>query len=101
MVAGDTEQPATVIVTVYTPELAAVADGIVGFCNVDVNPAGPLHAYVAPGTTPGKQLKFNAVPEQSGPLLLAVIAGTIVCKTTTVSVLLSALPHPDVPVILA
>lgn len=26
--------------------MATVAAGLVGFCNVEVNPPGPVHAYV-------------------------------------------------------
>ena len=35
-------QPATVAVTLYVPALAIKALTIVGFCNVDVNPFGPV-----------------------------------------------------------
>ena len=97
VVTGDPEHPAIVIVTVYTPELAAVAPGMLGFCKVDVNPPGPVQAYVAPAVV-GVHVKFNVAPEQIGPLLPAVIAGTMVCKTTTVSVLF-AVPQPEPPVI--
>jgi hypothetical protein len=47
-VPGTLAQPLNAV-TVYVPAAAAVAPGIVGFCNVEVNPFGPLHVYVAPG----------------------------------------------------
>src|SRR5437763_14647282 len=43
-------QPLTVIVTEYVPASAVVAFARVGFCRDDVNPFGPLHAYVAAET---------------------------------------------------
>ena len=44
-------QPLTVIVTEYVPASAVVAFARVGFCSEEVNPFGPLHAYVAPLTS--------------------------------------------------
>jgi hypothetical protein len=41
MATGDA-QPATVAVTPYVPEAATVADGMVGFCWLDVNAFGPV-----------------------------------------------------------
>ncbi len=35
-------QPLTVAVTLYAPAAAVVTSAIVGFCNVDVNPFGPV-----------------------------------------------------------
>jgi len=35
-------QPLTVAITLYKPVAAVVALAIVGFCNVDVNPFGPV-----------------------------------------------------------
>ena len=43
---------------------------IVGFCDDDVNPFGPLHEYVAPETVDA--VRFNAEPAQSGELLATV-----------------------------
>jgi hypothetical protein len=40
-------QPLTVIVTEYVPASASVAPERVGFCREEVNPFGPVHAYVA------------------------------------------------------
>jgi hypothetical protein len=36
--------PPTVTVALYVPDIAVVELAIVGFCNVEVYPAGPLHA---------------------------------------------------------
>jgi ABC-type taurine transport system ATPase subunit len=35
--------PPAVTVTLYVPAIPAVAEGRVGFCNVDVNALGPVH----------------------------------------------------------
>jgi hypothetical protein len=43
---------------------------IVGFCEDEVNPLGPVHAYVAPETV--LAVKLSVVPEQTVPLLPAV-----------------------------
>lgn len=43
IVPAELVHPLTVIVTEYVPEAAVVADGMVGFCNVEVNEFGPLH----------------------------------------------------------
>ena len=37
-------------VTEYVPDIAAVELAMVGFCEVEVNPFGPVHEYVAPAT---------------------------------------------------
>ena len=37
------QPPATVTVTVYVPELEEVADEMVGFCNDELKPLGPVH----------------------------------------------------------
>ena len=36
-------QPPTLTVTVYTPPIATVAPGLVGFCTAEEYPPGPLH----------------------------------------------------------
>jgi hypothetical protein len=41
-------QPPTVAVTEYVPALAGAGSGIEGFCNVELNPFGPVQLYVAP-----------------------------------------------------
>src|SRR5437763_1214597 len=67
-------QPLTVIVTEYVPASAVVAFARVGFCRDDVNPFGPLHAYVAAETV-GVERAIVA-PSQYGPPLDAVgVAG--------------------------
>ena len=43
-VTGAEEQPLSEVTSVYTPELADVAFGIVGFCRLLVNSAGPVQA---------------------------------------------------------
>ena len=42
VVAGSLEQLPIVATTVYVPEAAGVAEGIVGFWADDVNPLGPV-----------------------------------------------------------
>jgi len=58
-------QPLTVIVTAYVPKSAAAAFARVGFCDVDVKPFGPVHAYVAFATV-GVASAIVA-PSQYGP----------------------------------
>ena len=43
-------QPFTVTVTEYVPASAVVALVRVGFCSAEVNPFGPVQAYVALAT---------------------------------------------------
>jgi hypothetical protein len=43
VVAGTLVQPLCVTVSVYVPLAETVADVMVGFCDVDVKPLGPLH----------------------------------------------------------
>lgn len=42
------EQPGTVAVTEYVPLAAVLALAMTGFCEVEENPLGPVHAYEAP-----------------------------------------------------
>ena len=67
--------PATVTVTLYVPAIASVADGREGSSIVEVNVAGPVHAYVAPATV----LEVNKMvePVHTGELLPAVGAAGI------------------------
>jgi hypothetical protein len=67
------EHPLTVAMTLYVPAAAAVTFGTVGFWSADVNPFGPVHAYVAPAT--GAAVSASVPPGQSGPLLPAVGTG--------------------------
>jgi hypothetical protein len=68
-------QPLTVIVTLYVPLAAVVALAIDGFCELELNPFGPVQLYVALLTV--GVLRVKVLPEQIGPPLLAVgVAGT-------------------------
>lgn len=64
--------PLTVIIKEYVPAAAVVALGIVGFCNVDVNPLGPDQLYVAFDTV--LALRLSVLPAQIGLLDDAVAA---------------------------
>jgi hypothetical protein len=75
-------QPLTVTVTEYVPASAVVAFVLVGFCDDDVNPFGPVHEYVAPLTV-GVESEIVA-PEQYGPPFDAVGVAGIVFTTTFV-----------------
>ena len=66
--------PLAVAVKLYTPDVAAVALVIVGFCKDEVNPFGPVHENVVPILV--VPVKFNAVPAHIGLLLPAVAVGT-------------------------
>ena len=63
-------QPATVTVTEYVPTSAVVAFVRVGFCSDELNPFGPVQAYVAPPTV--GVLSEMVAPAQYGPVLEAV-----------------------------
>ena len=68
-------QPLTVTVTEYVPESATAAPERVGFCSDDVNPFGPVQAYVAPATVGVES--WMVAPAQYGPVFDAVgVAGT-------------------------
>lgn len=60
-------QPLTVTVNEYVPVAAVVADAIVGFCNAELNPLGPVHEYVAAATA--VVVSVSVLPEQIGLLL--------------------------------
>ena len=68
-------QPATVAVTEYVPLAATVAPTMLGFCEEDVKPFGPVHEYVAP--TILLAVRFSVLPAQIGLLLDAVGAAGI------------------------
>ena len=70
VVAAVDVQPPTVTVTLYVPDAAVVAFGIVGFCWLDVKALGPVHEYVAPVTV--EAVRLRVWPAQMGPLLPAV-----------------------------
>ena len=80
-VAGADGQPFTVAMTVYVPDAAVVADGIDGFCCVDMNPSGPLHEYVAP--VMADAVRFTVAPAQYAPPLPAVGADGVACTWMT------------------
>jgi hypothetical protein len=59
--------PVNVVTRVYVPVAAAVAEGIEGFCEDELNPLGPDQLYVAPATDPAE--KLSVLPAQIGLLL--------------------------------
>src|SRR4051795_8494010 len=75
-------QPVTVMVTEYVPASAAVALERVGFCRDEVNPFGPVHAYVAPATV-GVESEI-VPPSQYGPPFDAVGVAGMGLTTTVV-----------------
>jgi len=82
-VPGNDVQPPDVMVTLYVPLIATVADEIVGFCVVDVYAAGPVQLYVAPLAV--GVVKFIAEPTHTGELLPAVgVAGSGFITTAVV-----------------
>ncbi|GAC1589888.1 MAG: hypothetical protein NVS3B19_10140 [Ginsengibacter sp.] len=58
---------------------------IPGLCNVDKNPFGPDHEYVAPETVVAERLSVD--PSHSGPLLLITALFGIGLITTEVEVM--------------
>src|SRR5664280_627964 len=50
---------------------------ITGLCNVELNPLGPVHAYVV--ILPGPPVRLSEVPGMRGPLLDAVAIGVAGC----------------------
>ena len=76
-------------VTEYVPPAAVVTPAIVGFCAVEVYPAGPFHEYVVPELVADK---LNVFPEQIG-LGVAVTVG-VEGIGFTVTVVVVALEHP-------
>jgi hypothetical protein len=90
-------QPFTVTVTEYVPASAVVAFVRVGVRNADVNPFGPVHAYVAPVTV-GVDSEIVA-PAQYGPVLDAVgVEGTAFTVTTVGADAALVQPEPSVMV---
>ena len=70
--------------------MAVVAEGRVGFCNVEVYAPGPVQEYVAPATV-GVD-KLIVCPAQYGPVFVAV--GVDEVEFTTTAVVPGALAHP-------
>ena len=64
------------------PASAVVAFALVGFCSAEVNPFGPVHAYVAPATV-GVDSEMVA-PSQYGPVFDAVGVAGVGFTTTLV-----------------
>ena len=61
---------------------AVVALGIVGFCDDEVKPFGPVHAYVAPETVGVESATVD--PAQYGPVFDAVGVAGMALTTTFV-----------------
>jgi hypothetical protein len=69
---------ALVTVTVYTPAIAVVAPGRVGFCRALVKDDGPDQLY----EVPPDELSVMVAPSQYGPVLDAVAVGFVFTTTT-------------------
>jgi hypothetical protein len=67
---------------VYTPAAAVVTFVIEGFCNVEVNPLGPVQEYEAPVSA--GVVRFSVAPAHNGPLFAAVGDAGIAFTTTVV-----------------
>ena len=79
--------PATLALTLYVPDAAAVAAAITGFCNAELYEAGPLQEYVAPGIV--EAVRLIEVPSHTGLLADAAgAAGTGLTVTVVTAVLL-------------
>lgn len=72
-----------------------VADAMVGFCRVELKPAGPDQEYVAPETSGA--VKLIGFPWHTG--LLLETAGAIGAGFTTSVVLPAAELHPDTEIV--
>lgn len=85
VVAAALEHPLTVTFTEYVPALFEAAVKL-GFCDVDENPPGPVHEYVAPETV--SVVKLIVEPMHTGLLLDTVgVAGLAFTVTVEVAVL--------------
>jgi len=72
-------------VTEYVPAVVAVTLGILGFCNVDVKPDGPVQLYVTPGVAV-ELVRNNVESAHTGELLLTIgTAGVVSTATNTVA----------------
>lgn len=80
VVPGGPVQLPTDAVTEYVPASAAVAAAMTGFCAVEVNPFGPVHAYVAPVIVPA--VRLIGEPIHTGLLLPVAGAGGVVTEAT-------------------
>lgn len=68
--AGAEVQPPEIAMTLNKPDALGVAFAMTGFWFEETKPFGPVQLYVAPGTV--EAVRFNVIPDQSGPLLPAV-----------------------------
>src|SRR5260221_535463 len=82
VVPGADVHPMTVMVTEYVPASAVAALARVGFCSAELNPFGPVQAYVAPPTV-GVEREI-VPPAQYGPVFEAVGVAGIGLTTTLV-----------------
>ena len=82
VVAAELVHPETVTVAEYVPALTLCALVKVGSSNDEVNPLGPVHAYVAPATVLAE--RFIVEPAHTGLLLETVGADGIVFTVTAV-----------------
>lgn len=81
---------AEVVFTVYVPASSVPTPVSTGFCEVEENPFGPFHTYVAPV---GLAVRLKLPPTQAGELLEAAGAdGVWLIVTAMVAVALIA--HP-------
>jgi hypothetical protein len=86
----DSEQVPSVTVSIYTPDIKGVAVvETVGFCNVEVNPSGPVQEYES--IPFGLPVRLKVVPSQTGPLFPAV--APIVAAAVRVTVDAAAVMH--------
>jgi len=92
VVAVTVHPDALVTVTVYVPVAAVVALLMLVFCEVDVNPFGPVQEKVIPPDV--VDVRFNVLPAQIGPLFDADAVGAV----ATVNVALLEVTDPHVPV---
>lgn len=85
---ADAVQPLELVtVTLYAPDIAVVAEGLVGLAAVDVN-EGPLQEYpeIVPEPAVALANKFKVAPEQIGLLLVGATVGTALMVTEVVAV---------------
>jgi hypothetical protein len=71
-------------VSVYNPAMAVVAEALTtGLCDEDVNPLGPVQAYVV--IAEGPPVRLREVPAQTGELFEAVATGSGFTVTVVVT----------------
>ena len=82
--------PLTVTVTEYVPLWAKLLFAMVGFCEEELNPFGPLHAYAAPPMLEAVSEIFD--PSHNG--LLLPVVGDAGIELTTMLMLPGELVQP-------